>query len=95
MTNKEAVDFGKMWIDMNKDSKDSNTYEFFELAVSTLSQSQIPDNATNGDVIKALFPKSETIYMLRNILKEDVIKIENEAFLVDEHWWNAPYKGKK
>lgn len=50
------------------------------------------DNPTNGDVIKALFPNSEAIFMLRNVLKTDIIKIENEAFLVDENWWNAPYK---
>ena len=49
---------------------------------------------TNGDMIKAMFPNSETIFMLRNVPKEDVIKIENETFLVDEKWWNAPYKSE-
>jgi len=53
----------------------------------------IPENPTNGDVIKALFLNSESIFMLRNVLKTDIIKIENEAFLVDETWWNAPYGG--
>ena len=47
----------------------------------------IPDNATNGDVIKALFEP--------NINKrhngEDI-----EAYYFDTVWWNAPYqKGGK
>ena len=47
---------------------------------------------TNGNVIKQMFPNSEAIFMLSNVAKTDVIKIENEAFLVDREWWNAPYK---
>lgn len=33
MTREEAIDFGKLWLDMNEDAKGSKTYEFFELAV--------------------------------------------------------------
>jgi hypothetical protein len=32
---------------------------------------KIPDNATNGDVIKALFPNIEAIFMLRNVLNRE------------------------
>lgn len=36
MTREEAIEFGKMWLDFNDDSKDSTTYAFFELAIKAL-----------------------------------------------------------
>lgn len=39
----------------------------------------IPDNATNGDIIKALFPKIDDNY-------SNVIDLKL--------WWNAPYKAE-
>lgn len=51
----------------------------------------IPDNATNGDVIKALFPNSRVdiscaraFFYIREDLKRFV------TFDID--WWNAPYQ---
>lgn len=42
----------------------------------------IPDNATNGDVIKAIFPNNDTVKVMEIRMKGD--------------WWNAPYqKGDK
>ena len=47
----------------------------------------IPDNATNGDVIKTLFKPN----WIRRM--DDVVREEYEF---DEVWWNAPYqKGGK
>jgi len=47
----------------------------------------IPDNATNGDVIKALFEPN----WIRRM--DDVVREEYEF---DEVWWNSPYqKGGK
>ena len=40
----------------------------------------IPDNATNGDVIKALFPQLECDYWCPRFADD---------------WWNAPYKAGK
>lgn len=40
----------------------------------------IPNNATNGDIIKALFPKIDDYY-------SNIIDLRL--------WWNAPYKGAK
>ena len=56
---------------------------------------KIPDNATNGDVIKALFPKIK-------YYNEDTscvtLKIDmgehNEYVDFYEDWWNAPYKAE-
>lgn len=36
MTREEAIEFGNMWLDMNEDAKDSNTYTFFQLAIKAL-----------------------------------------------------------
>lgn len=33
MTREEAIEFGNMWLEINEDSKDSNTYEFFQMAI--------------------------------------------------------------
>ena len=51
----------------------------------------IPDNATNGDVIKALFHniKYEEGYVY---VKSNTYK--NVIMTVREDWWNALYKAK-
>lgn len=43
MTREEAIDFGKMWLEINADSKDSNTYEFFIMAIEALEQEPVLD----------------------------------------------------
>ena len=57
----------------------------------------IPNNATNGDVIKALFPNSE---VCEPIIEDDIIHIifadkADSAIGFDYSWWNAPYKGER
>ena len=50
----------------------------------------IPDNATNGDVIKALFPTADI--SLNDSCFEGVVN----KYGFDMKWWNAPYqKGGK
>ncbi len=51
----------------------------------------IPDNPTNGDMVKGLFPKCE-------IMSEDdrFYYIELDSYIptpIFKNWWNAPYKG--
>ena len=43
MTREEAIDFGEMWLELQKDSKDSNTYEFFVMALKALEQKPVLD----------------------------------------------------
>ena len=38
MTREEAIEFGKMWLELQEDYKDSNTYEFFKIAIEALQQ---------------------------------------------------------
>lgn len=55
----------------------------------------IPDNATNGDVIKAMFPKA---YVDENRYETPFIDVtyEGEVKSFSETWWNSPYqKGGK
>ena len=46
----------------------------------------IPDNATNGDMIKAMFPNELLTSITSTLWWGD-----NMSFYKD--WWNAPYKG--
>lgn len=51
----------------------------------------IPDNATNGDVIKAMFTNSEYEILDNTVITE----IDNGLWFTLD-WWNAPYqKGGK
>lgn len=55
---------------------------------------EIPENATNGDMIKAMFPKAPIKY------EEFLIKIHfYEPAKIDitfhKCWWDAPYKENK
>ena len=56
--------------------------------------SEIPDNITNGDVIKTLFPKAEVYLQEWEDFKSVVVWFENPRAAVDFtwDWWDAPYK---
>ena len=61
----------------------------------------IPENATNGDMIKAIFPEFgwDVDYADREIFAEipyDVpTRIYRRKIYFDIQWWNAPYKKEK
>ena len=54
----------------------------------------IPDNATNGDVIKAMFPNTEVDDY--DYGKDPVIDVygidDTEYITLRKAWWNAPYQ---
>lgn len=54
---------------------------------------EIPDNATNGDMIKALFPNAE-YWDSTEFENEERINFEDNDCLecLNLDWWNAPYK---
>ena len=54
----------------------------------------LPDNATNGDVIKTLFPfvTKHISHSENNIYIDAPIQATVLAF--DRYWWNAPYKAE-
>lgn len=55
---------------------------------------EIPDNATNGEVVKALFPSDNA-----DLLGIDDICVIDEKtgsliMIANEQWWKAPYKAE-
>ena len=57
----------------------------------------LPDNATNGDMIKALFPNA-TVYSYKDsfdMYSDVVICPQNSMLSADRDFWNAPYKGEQ
>lgn len=55
-------------------------HTMYDLAGAICDGVVLPDNATNGDVIKALFNKTEYPKLIRLLMTSD-------------SFWNAPYKG--
>jgi len=55
----------------------------------------IPESATNGDVIKAMFPDVKIRWITQT--KIGVTFINNQDYITefDAKWWNAPYKGAR
>ena len=56
----------------------------------------VADNATNGDVIKAMFPDAEVTdhFISGTIGKIIYVRlVEYQEMRVQEDWWNALYKG--
>lgn len=56
----------------------------------------LPNNATNGEVIKAMFPNVKTI---GHPIKTENDSIRNHAIgeeilRCSDSWWNAPYKAE-
>ena len=73
--------------------KNDNTYfleDGEELYSIVKNATPIPDNATNGDMIKTVFPH----YDIEIDEHKGYIRIFYEDFYTTYplHWWNAPYK---
>ena len=55
----------------------------------------IPENATNGDMIKALFPNAKT-FEIESDKSGKVISygiwLDDDQYYFDTSWWNASYK---
>lgn len=62
--------------------------------VPTYNAIIIPDNATNGDVIKAMFPNviieesTDTLHLKYETVNSDPLF----CVQVSKKWWDAPYK---
>ena len=59
----------------------------------------LPDNATNGDVIKAVFPnidfyegEVDKIGGLISFYARDEHEEKRQRVIITADWWNAPYK---
>ena len=54
MTTEEAIKFGNMWLEINEDCKDSNTYTFFQMAIKALEQQPCEDCISRQEAISAI-----------------------------------------
>lgn len=54
----------------------------------TVNAIPLPDDATNGDAILAVFPDAEP-YQNNGVIETDI----DGGTLFHEDWWNAPYNG--
>ena len=52
----------------------------------------IPENPTNGDVIKALFPDNPIDVFIHDVNIRDGL---NVVAHFDREWWDAPYKAER
>lgn len=67
--------------------QDKNGYELMNGNYDVLAK--LPDNCTNGDVIKAMFPNELLTSLVGTLWWGDNMSFNKE-------WWNAPYKaGRK
>lgn len=67
-----------------------NVHDYIDSISQTLLSIPIPENATNGDVIMAMFPKA----WKSNYIDSDnkcTLYIDDDELEVDIDWWNAPY----
>ena len=57
----------------------------------------IPNNATNGEIIKAVFPKYHYNEIFADVVEMDADLGDNTGFTTDfgKEWWNSPYKADK
>lgn len=53
----------------------------------------IPRGATNGDMIKAIFPNAKVNDSDYTYCVEVKLEYHSQYLLFDKKWWNAPYKG--
>ena len=82
MTREEAINFGEMFLKVNNDSKNSNTYEFIETAVKLFKQEPILDKIrAEVDELNVLkFSSGERIYKdeVLDIIDKYKAEIESE-----------------
>ena len=60
----------------------------------TVNAIVIPDNATNGDMIKAIYPNAKTWEVTREDIHCAYIEFDDmyEIKSFSLSWWNSPYK---
>jgi hypothetical protein len=97
MTTEKAIEFGKIFLKTIENEKGSATYEFVETAVKMMEQEPcedaiiIPKGATNGDMIKAVFPNIDASVSGEGDVI-DVYELGIYCQTFDSDWWKAPYE---
>ena len=86
------------WIVNNIVLGDCDDVDFCELGETMYVV--LPDNATNGDMIKAIFPKGKVRREVSCTHDKTVFSFPDGIYFGAEcrfntDWWNEPYKGEQ
>lgn len=78
---------------MYEDCKVRNTghYSLYDFSSMITNATPIPDNATNGDAIKVMFPSIES-RLDKNTGIMLVKWVDGTTKTFKASWWNSPYK---
>ena len=71
---------------------EKNKQLFYRLINAVQDGTVLPDNPTNGDIIKAMFPN------LNSDNGDSIALLDIDGFVITtftKKWWNAPYKENK
>ena len=74
MNREEAINFGEMCLELQEDAQDSNTYEFFKVAVEALKQT-----AAEPMVEIDLYSLVNQTYIKREVLDKMIAEIEEQV----------------
>lgn len=80
-----------VWKDVESDKRSP----FSELCKAVENGKPLPQSATNGDMIKALFPDAKVNVAKYSYVIEVKLPYHTEydtGLLCDRGWWNTPYK---
>lgn len=70
--------------------EDADIHNALLHAIKALESSiSIPSGATNGDVIKAVFPNAISPYMLKG---GSIYRRTGDEYIITSEFWNAPYR---
>lgn len=73
---------------------DNNLSVFEKIGIAVKNGTPLPKNPTNGDMIKALFPKAIFCAPTENEFTKAFIRPNGSVVINDycDDWWNAPYR---
>ena len=64
----------------------------YDLAYEKVDFIEIPEKATNGDMIKAMFPKAWRSNYIDSTNKFTLYIDDDHELEVDNDWWDSPYR---
>jgi hypothetical protein len=97
MTHNEMIDTLKGLVFGTFDRTTAREREALDEAIKALEQEPcdgvvlIPKNATNGDMIKAMFPNAKASVFVKGV----GVKGLDTYSVFTKKWWNSPYEGGK
>lgn len=73
MTKEEVIEFGNMWLEMNEDCKDTNTYTFFQMSIKALEQGSCDDSISRQAVLSMQYKIDDSA----TLSTRDVVNVDD------------------